>query len=279
MIKQSAPAPPSVPAKPSVGTKPVSPSAVMQQLQTLEAQFDVLKAQVRQAQQLATLGTAATTIAHEMNNLLTPVLSYAQAAESSNDEAFRTKALQTTIKHVQMLVRMTDRILSISAANTSKPELVCVREVIDDAVDSLCREPSRDGITLTIEADEAMTLFADRLELRQVLFNLLLNARETLVEMGGGPLKIRATRDNHDVLIELTNAGKPIPADLLPHIFDPLQSSRILGQERSHRCRGLGLALCRDLVEENHGTISVTSTADTGTTFTLRLPTEPSASG
>ncbi len=277
MVKQSAPPLPSASSATAVAAQPPLPTQVGQQLQALEAKFEELKAQVRQAQQLATLGTAATTIAHEMNNLLTPVLSYAMAAQSSDDEAFRTKALQTTVKHVQMLVRMADRILSIAAANSSEPELVPVRTVIEEAVESLCREPARDGITLTIEADETLTLFADRLQLRQVLFNLLLNAREVLAETHGGALKIRSARDGEEVLIELTNAGKPIPADLLPHIFDPLQSSRPAGQDGSQRCRGLGLTLCRDLIEENHGTISVKSSAATGTTFTLRLPSEPPA--
>ena len=72
-------------------------------------------------------------------------------------------------------------------------------------------------------------------------------------------------------MIEVTNGGPAIAPELLPHIFDAFQSSKSITQGEA-KCSGLGLALCRDLVEENGGSISVTSDAERGTRFTLRLP-------
>ena len=153
------------------------PQSVDAGVAKLQADLDLLRAQVRQAQQLSSLGTAAALIAHEVNNLLTPILAYATSALGSDDAALQKKALQVTVKNAQMLVAMSDRVLEISAAKPAKREDVNVLRAVDDAIASLCRDLSKDGITINVEVDESLTAWADPLQLQQVLFNLLLNAR------------------------------------------------------------------------------------------------------
>lgn len=249
--------------------------SVEEQFAQLESQFQVLKAQVRQAQQLSSLGTAAATIAHEFNNLLTPVLSYAQVALGAEDVEIKNKSLSVTVKNVQMLIAMSERILEISAAKPARKENVSVKQAVDDALESLCRDLSKDGIQLNIHIEESLTVWVDALQLRQVLFNLFLNAREAMASSHSGRMTISAHPQAGQVVIEIMNSGKTIPPDLLPHIFDPLQTSKPMKSEGKLRCGGLGLALCHDLVEENAGTISVTSDETNGTTFTLTFPTKP----
>lgn len=245
-------------------------------LDTLQDHFDLLQAQVRQAQQQAVLGTAATTIAHEVNNLLTPILSYATAALGCDDSDLRVKALEVTVKHVKMLIAMSDKVLHIGAAHRGQRETVSVREVVDGAIESLCRDLARDGITLTVDVEESLTVEADSLHLQQVLFNLFLNAREAMAKHHGGQLRVVGRRTANMITLEITNTGDPIPAETLPIIFDPFQSSKALSQDGQDRCRGLGLALCRDLIEENGGDIKVHSTSENGTTFTILFPVQAS---
>lgn len=253
--------------------RPVAaPVRIEQQLAALQDQLDVLKAQVRQAQQLAGLGTAAATIAHEVNNLLTPILSYAQAALDSNDPGLGTRALTLTVKHVRMLVAMTDRILQITAASAARCEPVHVFQAVEDARQSLCRDLAKDGIRFVNRIDESMAVLADALQLQQVLFNLFLNAREAMANARNGILSVSARCESDRVRIEVHNTGPPIPAMLLPHVFESLQSSKSGGAAGKRRCSGLGLALCRDLVEENQGRISVASSEEGGTVFTIELP-------
>ncbi|RME41196.1 MAG: hypothetical protein D6788_01760 [Planctomycetota bacterium] len=256
----------------------VDPTALERRLAAIQARFDDLQAQVRQAQQLANLGTAAAMLAHEVNNLLTPVLSYAQAGLESHDPALREKALQTTVKHVQMLVNMAQRILKISAARTTSPETVGLGHVVHEAILSLGRDLGKDDIRLIVEVEESIQVYVDPIQLQQVLFNLLLNAREAMTP-GGGKLRIEACRREGKAELRLTNSGRPIPPELLPHIFDPLQTTQSTGKEGQARCRGLGLALCRDLIESNGGSIEVSSSRERGTTFTLRLPLPPDEVG
>ena len=262
--------PTSPPAKQTAAT-------VDARLGELQTQFEQLKAQVRQAQQLSSLGTAAAMIAHEVNNLLTPILGYAKAALKHEDTALKDKALTTTVKNVEMLIAMSTRVLGIAAAKPGEREEVQLRPVIDDAIESLCRNPAKDGVRLTIEVPNELSVCADRLQIQQLLFNLLLNAREAMAPSHNGRLRITAARDAERVIVTVHNSGDPIPADLLPHIFEPFQSSKGATRDGKPRCGGLGLALCRDLVEENDGTIDVTSDAESGTTFRIDLPSGDNA--
>ncbi len=238
----------------------------------LQQQFDLLKAQVRQAQQLSSLGTAATTIAHEVNNLLTPILGYAQYAVKTDDTELHKKALTRTVTNVRILIGMSDRLLRLGAAKPRSVENVGIAGVVQEAIDSLCRDLGKDSISLSIDVPESLTASADALQVQQILFNLFLNAREAMVKHHGGRLNISGKRADDHVVIEVHNTGDAIPPEVLPTIFDAFSSSKPVKHDGKERCSGLGLALCRDLMEENEGSISVTSTPETGTTFRLTLP-------
>jgi signal transduction histidine kinase len=241
----------------------------------LEAQFDRLRAQVRQAQQLSSLGTAAAMIAHEVNNLLTPILGYAQAAEQADDPQLMKRALAVTIRNCQVLIAMSDRVLNVSAARSTTPEAVNLRKVIEEARASLCRDLDKDGIRFSCQVDESVWVWADPLQLQQVFFNLFLNAREAMAPSHSGRLALTGMLHGDRVVIEVRNTGPAISAERLPHIFDALESSKSIDGHGPTRCSGLGLALCRDLIEENHGTIRAASDETAGTTFTLTLPACP----
>ena len=238
----------------------------------VQNQLDRLKAQVRQAQQLAHLGTIAATIAHEVNNLLTPIRSYAQAALDSNDPSLREKALTVTLKNVDMLVAMTGRVLEVSAAKAWDRRSVSVRKTAEDAVASLCRDLSKDGIRLRMDVDESLYAFVDPLQLQQVFFNLFLNARNAMASSRDGRLVVAGRRDGDRVVVNVSDSGPGIAPGIIEHIFDALETTKVADQDGKQRCAGLGLALCRDLIEENGGQITVASRLAEGTTFTLHLP-------
>ena len=302
-----------------VETRAPGASSVDDRFAQLSAQFDLLKAQVRQAQQLTSLGTAAATIAHEVNNLLTPILSYAEYALQVDDVPLARKALTVTVRNAKMLIAMSERVLELGAAKRKSRENVNVREAVEDAIASLCRDLAKDGIELSVSVDPSLEVVADPLQLRQMLFNLFLNAREAMAPnhsgrltvtehlsrnrkgAGGGEVRNEKSEDrssrvsigdrpsaigigqspNHQitrspnhpdrVVLEIRNTGTPIPAELLPRIFEPFQSTKPVRREGKSRCGGLGLALVKDLVEENDGSISVTSD-EKSTTFVICLP-------
>lgn len=256
--------------------EPKPDAAASRGLAALQSRLDQLQREVRQAQQLTGLGRAAATMAHEVNNLLTPILAYAEAALAGDDVQLQRKALTITVKNVELLTAMSRRLLAVGAASTGERGAVCVRTVVDDALGSLCRDLCKDGIRLGMCIDEGLTAWVDRVQLHQVLFNLFLNAVEAMAKGHDGRLTVAASRDGEHVCLEVTNTGDPIPPELLPHIFEPFRSGKTQDGDGSGRCRGLGLALCRDLIEENGGTISAVSSIERGTCFTIQLPAEES---
>lgn len=250
----------------------VNEPALEDRLNGVQDQLDRLKAQVRQAQQLAHLGTVAATIAHEVNNLLTPIRSYAQAALDSNDPSLREKALTVTLKNVDMLVAMTGRVLEVSAAAARDRRSVSVRKTAEDAVASLCRDLSKDGIRFRLDVDASLKAFVDPLQLQQVFFNLFLNARNAMAPSRDGRLVVAGRRDGDRVVVDVSDSGPGIAPGIIEHIFDALETTKVADQDGKTRCAGLGLALCRDLIEENGGQITVASRPAEGTTFSLHLP-------
>ena len=261
---------------PPVSSATQATPALQNQFQMLEERFTELKAQVRQAQQLSAMGLATATIAHEFSNLLAPVLAYVQYALDKDDPILSRKALTVTAKNVRVLARMSERRLEVGAAKAPDHCPVPSRAAVDEAVETLCRDLAKDGLSLINEVPETLTAWTEPLHLHQVFFNLLLNARDAMAPRRAGRIRITGEQIGDRVRITVSDNGPGISADLLPNIFDPLKSSKKDASGRT-RCGGLGLALCRDLIEEDGGSITVESTVDQGTAFHIQLPAHASA--
>lgn len=239
------------------------------QFEKLEKQFSLLKEQTRQAQKLASLGTAAAMLAHEFNNLMSPVVGYARYALDAGDGALMVKALEMTLKQTAIITAMSDRILGLAASEATAVTRVNVREAIAEAEACLCRDLSKDGIKLVNEVDAAVYVQADAKQLQQVLFNLLLNARQA-IKHRNGRIKITATRAEDGLFaIEVVDNGCGIPSDRIDDIFDAFHTTKSDRPDKSGL--GLGLTLCRDIIEEHGGAIRVASEVDQGATFTFTL--------
>lgn len=258
------------------GVATAATPALHNQFLVLEQRFSELKAQVRQAQQLSAMGLATATIAHEFSNLLSPVLAYVQYAQETEDPDITRKALAVTAKNVRVLTQMSERLLEVGAAKAPDFGYVPIRAAVDDAVETLCRDLSKDGLTFANETPDSLRAWAEPLHLHQVFFNLLLNARDAMAKQRQGCIRVVGEPIGDRVRVSVMDNGSGIPAELLPTIFDPLASSKQDDKGRT-RCGGLGLALCRDLIEEGGGSIRVESTAGEGTKFHITLPAHPPA--
>jgi len=240
------------------------------QFDKLEKQFSVLREQTRQAQKLASLGTAAAMLAHEFNNLMSPVVGYARYAIDANDQQLMVKALTMTLKQTAIITAMSDRILGLASSEARAVCPVNVRDAVADAEACLCRDLSKDGIKLVNEVDSAIQVQADPRQLQQVLFNLFLNARQAITHRSGR-IKVTASRAGDDaVAIDVADNGCGIPADRIDDIFDAFHTTKSDRPDKSGL--GLGLTLCRDIIEEHGGTIRVSSEVGKGSTFTVSLP-------
>jgi len=250
-------------------------SALRLQLDRAEAQIATLRFQLRQAQPLATLGTAAAMLAHEFNNLMTPVVAYARFAVDADDEALRVKALEMTLKQTVIITAMCDRIIGLAVQKPPEHESVSLADVLDEAVASLGRDLAKDGITLKRKVDDSIRVWADARHLQQVFFNLLLNARRAMEDRRGLICVEAQPASNGHIRIEFRDTGCGIPQAELERIFDPFVTSKD-GGASGGGVTGLGLTICRELIREHGGTISASSVPGQGTAFVIELPaTQP----
>jgi signal transduction histidine kinase len=115
--------------------------------------------------------------------------------------------------------------------------------------------------------DVSRSVPCDLGRLQQVASNLLGNA--LMHGRPGSPIKITASTDEHDLVLEVWNAGLPIPPESIGKIFEPFWRNSVSPNRNG---LGLGLHICSQIVRAHHGQISVTSTEEQGTSFTVRLP-------
>jgi len=245
---------------------------VEQQLHTLEAQIGDLRKQLREAQRLAALGTMAAMIAHEFNNLMTPVISYAQYALEKNDDGLMRRAVEKALQQAKRASQMCDRILGVATQQHLGPGPVQIKPLVEETVASLGRDLGKDNIQVRIEIPDDIRVRAHAGHLQQVLLNLILNARQAMLGRPGILTISAAPVGENQVAIKVKDTGCGIRPEDLDRIFEPFFTTRRHADRPDQRGIGLGLTVCKDLVEEDGGSIEVQSEVNKGTTFTITLP-------
>ncbi len=251
------------------------------QLVSMQEQLDYLKEQLTESQRLATIGTIAAVIAHEFNNLLTPIVSYSQfalqnAESDKPDMDLLRKALTKAFQGSSKAGRICSSMLGL-ARGESVFGRVAVQTLVDETLAVMARDPQRDGIALRVQIQPELTVTGDIVQLEQVMLNLLINARHALLGKGGA-ITIKAQRlEDQQTRIQVIDTGPGIPAKLLPKIFLPFFTTKATARKGESRGTGLGLAICKEILEHHKGRIEVQSEVGKGTTFSLYLPPEAHA--
>ncbi len=210
-------------------------------------------------------------LAHEFNNLFTPVVAYASHALSENDTDLMRSTLQKMLQRIETMGMMTDRLVGMAKQPDGAIKAVGLLDLVENAVSCLGRDLAKDNIELKLQIDADLRARANDNQLLQVLFNLVINARQAMLGRRGR-LTIDAHPDDEQVVIHVRDTGCGIPEENLERIFEPFFSTKQHADKPDRRGLGLGLAICRDIIEELGGSISVESQVDVGTTFTITLP-------
>ena len=251
-------------------------------LAEMQAQLDALREQLTESQRLATIGTIAAVIAHEFNNLLTPVVSYSQyalqSAESDKpDLELMKKALAKSYQGSSKAGRICTSMLGLARGETSFGE-VGIQKLVDETLLVLAREPQKDGIALRVQVQPGLTVHGDPVQLEQVLLNLLINARHAMLGRGGSlTVKAAATDGADEIRLQVIDTGPGIPEKLIPKIFQPFFTTKGPTKKGEAKGTGLGLAICKEIIDAHQGRIEVQSELGRGTTFNVYLPALPTA--
>jgi signal transduction histidine kinase len=246
----------------------------------MQAQLEALRDQLTESQRLATIGTIAAVIAHEFNNLLTPVISYSQyalqSAESEKpDLELMKKALAKSYQGASKAGRICTSMLGLARGESCFGD-VEVQKLVDETLLVLAREPQKDGIALRVQITPSLKVHGDPIQLEQVLLNLLINARQAMLGGKGGSLTIKAAvvdGEEDEVKLQVIDTGPGIPEKLISKIFEPFFTTKGTTKKGEAKGTGLGLAICKDIIDAHGGRIEVQSELGRGTTFSVYLPT------
>lgn len=260
---------------------------LLAQLEEAQAEIDRLRTQAEHLGRLATLGTLSATVAHEFNNLLTPPSAYAKMAlkdleRDPQDFSIAHKALTKCANGSDKAQRICAAILDFAQGRSTSGSCT-VTQVLDEALLAMGRELSQDGIQLARDVAPDLAVPIDPVELEHVLLNLIINARDAMLTQGGrrGTLRIKAwVTEDAAVAIQVADTGSGIPPELLDQIFQPFFTTRSRrpaasqadGDPLSRSGTGLGLSLCRQIVERYGGSLTAHSTPGSGSQFTILLP-------
>ncbi|WP_306598902.1 sensor histidine kinase [Geothrix sp. 21YS21S-2] len=234
----------------------------------MTSQISETRLQLTQADKLASVGRLAAGIAHEINNPLTGVLTYASLMAKRLPEG------DPNAEDVEVIVRETKRCRAIikellDFARPAPPSRrpTDLNEVVRHSLAVVMNQLSLNHINLALDlAQDLPEAYADGNQVQQIAVNLLLNAAD-VVQPGTGQIRL-ATRVFDDAFVELqvTDNGSGIAPEDLPHLFEPFFSTK------GNRGTGLGLAVTWGIVESHGGSIDVQTELGKGTTFSIRIP-------
>ena len=225
--------------------------------------------QLAHHQRLEIIGTLTSSIAHEFNNLLTPIMGNSMMAleklPSDEDELYDEllEIYSASCKAKEIISRLSD----LSRKNTE----TCFRQVApDELIRKMVRtaEPARAKnvqVNMNLNCwDQRLT--ANEIQLSQMVLNLILNGFHAM-EPEGGTLTLTTNLDETHIHIQISDTGCGIPREIQTKIFEPFFTTKEAGKGT-----GLGLAIVAQVLEDHRGKIRVESAKGRGTTFTVSLP-------
>jgi signal transduction histidine kinase len=235
-------------------------------------QNDALKSQMQQIQPLASIGLISAMIAHELNNILTPLANYAQLSiDHPDDAALREKALNKTVLNCHRACKIQQSLLALANGQRQDKQVASIRALVDEVFACLCRDFRKEKIDVVTDIDPKLEVPVVGAQMQQVVMNLVLNARDALLKTGG-TITIKAFKNEDKAFIVVADSGPGIPADMLPRIFEAFVTTKSGSDSSSGSGSGLGLAFCREIVQAHDGAITVESKPGAGTVFKIILP-------
>ena len=245
------------------------------QLDRHEQTNNDLLEQIDKLHSLANLGMVSAMIAHEMNNVLTPLANFARLSlQNLDDDALIKKTLEKTVANSDRAAKILESMLTMADATPREKARHNLANLVDETFDCIARDFNKDRIRLSVSIPPDMLVTADAIALQQVMMNLILNARLALLDSppANRRLIISAVQTRDSIKISVRDTGCGIEPENIKRIFEPFFTTRDQTQNASNAGAGLGLAFCKRTVDAHNGLISVESTPNSGTTFDILLP-------
>jgi PAS domain S-box-containing protein len=236
----------------------------------LDDQSRDLYQQLLQAEKMAALGQTISGVAHELNNPLATILSWAERlTEKTLDDTSR-RGIEVILGESERAARIVRNLLTFARKRQSTRSMIDLNQVVSETLTLRSYEQRLTNIeVITALAAGLPEVFADAHQIQQVLLNLVINAEQAMLAANGrGSLVLRTWHDadRDSVVLEVTDDGPGVAPEMKSKIFDPFFTTKEVGKGT-----GLGLTVAYAIVQEHGGRIRVDSLAR-GASFVVELP-------
>ena len=241
--------------------------------QEAERRIQDLQAELLHASRLSVMGQMASTMAHELNQPLTAVTNYLEAgrqllASSASGSERVGEMMEKAIAQAQRAGDVIRRLRGFVSKGETERRIVSLNQLVEEALALALVGARQHGIRASLELDHSLPpVLVDHVQIQQVVLNLVRNAVEAMQEVERRELVIRTrTIADLDVAeVTVADSGPGIAPELADRLFQPFVTTKKTGM-------GLGLSICREIVEAHHGRLSVAPGSSGGTVFRVTLP-------
>jgi two-component system, LuxR family, sensor kinase FixL len=242
-----------------------------------QAEAQRRQSEIAHLSRVTTLGELSGSLAHELNQPLTAILSNAQAGgrfldRADNDPSEIREILEDIAKESKRAGEVIRRLRLLLKKGEVKPEPIDLAEIAGSVLSLMHSELINRGVATSSEIDGGLPpVLADRVQIEQVLFNLVTNACDAMAETPPAERRLLLRvypRNGNGIEVSLTDRGLGIGADDLERVFEPFVTTKVQGM-------GLGLAVCRSIITAHGGRLWATNNAGRGATFHFHLPATP----
>jgi signal transduction histidine kinase len=224
-----------------------------------------LRDELRRAEHLAAQGRLLAGVAHEVRNPLAGIRSTVQLWQRLPAAARTPRSMDAVVAAVDRLDALVRRLLFFSRADHAERRPVDVNHILAEALDLIAAEAAEQGVVLKRDlAADLPPVCGSANALRQAVLNLLTNALQAMPH-GGHLCCASRRRPGNAVEVRVSDTGPGVPDEVRAHLFEPFATGRPDGT-------GLGLALCREIVQNHGGRVELEATGAAGATFLVALP-------
>jgi two-component system NtrC family sensor kinase len=233
----------------------------------IERELREMQQALLQSEKLAAMGKLTSQIAHELNNPIYGIMNTLELLRTEvPPESKRRRILELSLSETQRLAEMLRNMLSFSKPEEEKRRPVKLNELVEGILLVMEKQMKESNIKVETYFNETLPeVIASTNQMRQVVLNLVKNAKEAMPK--GGSLTVRTRREDDKVMVAIQDTGVGIPEELRDKIFEAFFTTK-----QKVKGVGLGLSVCYGIVKDHGGEIRVESEVDKGTTFTILLP-------